>query len=111
MVAQANPVIPRASPFPFPTGWCCYLLLCGDGGYYCGISEDLRQRCKDHVCGKGSRQTRSKRPLALVWYEDHPDAPSARRRERQIKNWGHAKKEALSKGRLQIGRAVWIPLD
>jgi len=98
----------------FPAGWCCYLLLCSDGSYYCGITTELKQRVRDHASGKGSGYTKGAKPIALVWYEPHPNRSSAARRERQMKNWSHGKKKGLAEGRPQfkgIGAPVWVSLD
>ena len=34
--------------------WCVYILECGDGSYYTGISNDVDARMKAHAEGKGS---------------------------------------------------------
>lgn len=81
-----------------PRGWCCYLLLCGDGSYYCGITSDLGQRVRDHTSGKGGGYTKGTKPRVWVWYERHDDRGSAAAREKQIKNWNKTKKLKLSKG-------------
>jgi len=88
----------------FPAGWSCYLLLCQDGSYYCGITEDLGQRLRDHASGKGSTYTKGTKAEALVWFEFHPNRKSAARRERKIKKWGRKKKQSLAAG------GVWVSL-
>lgn len=35
--------------------WCIYLLECGDGSYYTGVSNDVDKRMKAHAEGKGSK--------------------------------------------------------
>ncbi len=97
-----------------PPGWCCYLLLCADRSYYCGITSNLGQRLWDHACGRGSGYTKGIKPVALLWYECHEDRSSAARRERQLKKWSHAKKKALVEGRLRFKSAntrLWLSLD
>jgi putative endonuclease len=96
-----------------PLGWCCYLILCADRSYYCRITTNLLSRIKHHSSGKGSGYTKGTPPMALVWYETHPDRSSAAARERQIKAWGRAKKTDLAEGRVELGiraRCVWVSL-
>jgi putative endonuclease len=79
-----------------PSGWCTYLLFCADGSYYCGITENLVRRIRDHRNGKGARHTRTMKPTALVWYESHATQRAAAARELEIKKWGRRKKQQLA---------------
>jgi predicted GIY-YIG superfamily endonuclease len=88
----------------FPTGWCCYLLLCQDDSYYCGLTGNLKQRMLDHAGAKGSKYTRGTKPKALAWFEHYPSRERAARREREIKKWGRSKKELLA------NTGVWVSL-
>jgi putative endonuclease len=78
-----------------PIGWATYLLICQDGSYYVGSSENLTERILDHAEGKGGAHTKENPPAIFAWYEPHPHAESARQRERQLKGWSRAKKNAL----------------
>ena len=104
----------RGTYFPLlPAEWCCYLLVCADGSYYCGLASNLNQRIRQHANGRGTGYTKRRKPTALVWFESHPDRASAAARERQIKNWGHAKKAGLANGEPQyngLGQRVWVSL-
>lgn len=40
--------------------WCVYLLLCGDGSLYCGVSNRPAVRFAAHCAGRGARYTRLK---------------------------------------------------
>jgi len=91
-------VVSSNSKADFPTAWCCYLILCADKSYYCGITSNLRLRLRNHASGKGARFTKHARPLALVWFEVHASKHSAAAREKQIKSWGNEKKRALAAG-------------
>jgi putative endonuclease len=85
--------------FPIlPHGWCCYLLLCSDGSYYCGITSNLLHRIRDHASGKGGTYTKAMKPVALVWYCTEPNRHAAAKREQQIKRWGNEKKQKLASG-------------
>jgi putative endonuclease len=77
--------------------WYVYILLCRDGTYYTGASNDVDQRFIDHKNGKGGAYTRSHKPVKLVYKEKYADKSSALRRESQIKKLTKAKKERLIK--------------
>ena len=46
--------------------WFVYLVRCSDNSLYCGISNDLPARLKEHNSGKGAKYTKSRRPVELV---------------------------------------------
>ena len=50
--------------------WQLYILRCGDGTLYTGITDDLPRRLKAHRSGKGAKYTRGRGPLELVYRED-----------------------------------------
>jgi len=95
-----------------PSGWCCYLLSCSDGSYYCGATSNLARRIRDHFSGRGSGYTKKLKPVALVWYESHSDRHQATVREKQIKSWGREKKKRLADGKTGLLRGtVVVSLD
>jgi putative endonuclease len=53
---------PDAPPDP----WFLYVLRCGDGSLYCGITPDVARRLARHAAGRGARYTRGRGPLVLV---------------------------------------------
>ena len=65
-----------------------------DGKLYIGFSTDLKSRFKEHADGK-VRATFYRRPLELIYYEAYKNRKIAQKRERQLKGWTHAKKNAL----------------
>ena len=75
-----------------------YIVRCSDGTFYVGHTNDLEDRTKRHNDGTAAAYTRVRRPVVLVYNEPHTDETSAVRRELQIKNWSHAKKDALVQG-------------
>ena len=75
-----------------------YILRCGDGSLYTGITNDLSRRLAAHSSGRGAKYTRSRLPVALVWQEAQPDKSAALRRERQIKALSRAEKLRLIAG-------------
>jgi putative endonuclease len=77
-----------------------YILRCSDGSYYVGITEDLALRVETHNAGKGSTWTKSRRPVALVYFEEFDSLAECLRRENQLKGWSWTKKDALVRGQI-----------
>lgn len=75
-----------------------YLLLCCDGSYYAGHTDDLEQRMAQHQTGALGGYTALRRPVTLVWSERFATRDEAFSVERQIKGWSRAKKQALIAG-------------
>ncbi|MDR3255793.1 MAG: GIY-YIG nuclease family protein [Synergistaceae bacterium] len=76
-----------------------YILRCADGTCYTGFTHDLENRLKAHnESVSGAKYTRARRPVALVYFEEHDSASSALKRERQIKQLPRAAKLALIAG-------------
>ena len=72
-----------------------YMLSCGDGSLYTGITTDIVSRITAHNSGKGAKYTRSRLPVHLVYQETCENRSAALRRELEIK--------ALSReGKLQM---------
>lgn len=65
--------------------WKLYMLRCGDGSLYTGITTDIDRRLEEHRAGKGAKYTRGRGPLELVYSEDCGDKSTALRRELEIK--------------------------
>ena len=76
-------------------GWYLYILRCGDGTLYTGITDDVARRLAAHRAGKGAKYTRGRGPLELVYTEELPDKGSALRREAAVKKLTRAGKETL----------------
>lgn len=76
--------------------WWVYLLACGDGTLYTGITNDVERRLVMHQAGRGARYTRGRGPLTLLWQEPWPDRASASRREHAVKQLSRAAKLALA---------------
>jgi len=75
--------------------WFCYILQSSDGSFYVGAAKDPAQRAKRHNWGIGSRHTALRRPVILVWQEEHANESSARSREAELKGWRREKKLEL----------------
>ena len=75
--------------------WSVYILLCQDGSFYIGSSNDVRKRFLIHKNGKGGRYTRSHKPIQVVYQEDYSTKSQALKREAHLKTLTHAQKQAL----------------
>ena len=62
-----------------------YILRCGDGSLYTGITNDLKRRVAVHNSGRGGKYTRSHLPVTPIYWETMPDKSTALRREMEIK--------------------------
>ncbi len=78
--------------------WFVYMIVCEDGSYYIGSSNDVEKRFKDHLNGKGGRYTTSHKPVKLVYKEELVNKSGALIREAQLKKLTRVKKESLIKG-------------
>lgn len=78
--------------------WYFYMVRCRDNSLYCGIATDLEDRIKEHNLGIGAKYTATRKPVALVFSERHPNVSAARKREEQVKKWSRGKKEQLVAG-------------
>ena len=78
--------------------WYVYMLRCGDGTLYTGITDDIDRRFAAHQAGKGAKYTRGRGPLELVYREELADKSAALKREYQIKRLPRLEKQALCCG-------------
>ncbi len=73
-----------------------YILRCADGSTYTGLTKQpIEARLWEHNEGLYDGYTRTRRPVVLVFTETYDRMLDAIARERQIKGWSRAKKEAL----------------
>lgn len=76
--------------------WFVYLLRCGDGSLYCGITDDVSRRLEAHAAGKGAKYTRGRGPLEMVYREECESYSAALKREAAIKKLKRPEKLALA---------------
>ena len=72
--------------------WYVYILECGDGTLYTGITDDVQRRLQVHQSGKGAKYTRGRGPLTLRYQEECESYSHALKREIQIKRLPRQKK-------------------
>ena len=79
-----------------------YILRCANNTLYVGSTNNLEQRIKTHISGRGARYTSNNKPDEIVYTEEYATYQEAFKRERQIKGWSRAKKEALIAGDVEL---------
>lgn len=79
--------------------WVVYLLRCADDSLYCGITNHLEKRIKQHngELKGGAKYTRTNGPCKLVYQESAKDRSVASKREYEIKSMTREKKLSLIK--------------
>ena len=75
-----------------------YILRCADESLYVGHTRNIKKRVDAHNAGRGAVYTYNRRPVTLEYTERHETRDAAIQRERQLKHWSRAKKQALIKG-------------
>ncbi|MDD3531054.1 MAG: GIY-YIG nuclease family protein [Candidatus Pacebacteria bacterium] len=69
-----------------------YLLECGDGSLYTGVTTDVARRFEEHQKGIGSRFTRARGAKRIVYTEEHPSRSAAQKREVETKRLPRGRK-------------------
>ncbi len=75
--------------------WHVYILRCGDGSLYTGVTKNMEGRLKKHQCGKGAAYTRTHLPVDLIYQESKMTRSEALVREAKLKRLPKGKKEEL----------------
>ncbi len=79
-----------------------YILRCSDNTLYCGQTNNLERRIKEHNFdkNKSAKYIRAKKPVKLVYHEEYSTLQEAMKREWQVKKWTKIKKESLINRRI-----------
>ena len=84
-----------------------YMVLCNDGSYYTGVTNNLQRRFMEHVYGHDkTAYTFTRRPLTLAWCQEFHNIDEAILSEKKIQGWSRAKKAALIAGDWETIRAL-----
>ena len=75
--------------------WYLYILRCGDGPLYTGITTDVHRRLEAHRQGRGAKYTRGRGPLELIYQEECGTHSEALKRELEVKALSRMEKERL----------------
>ena len=75
---------------------------------YIGQTNNLVRRKLEQsiVNSKTAKFVRDNREFELIYFEEYSTRPEAMRREKQLKGWTRAKKEALINGNLSLLKAL-----
>jgi len=88
--------------------WHVYILRCGNGCLYTGITDNLERRFQEHSSGKGGRYTKSFGAVKMLYFEKCFDKSTALKHEIKIKSWTRRKKLALISGDLKLLKELQI---
>ena len=87
--------------------YCVYMVMCIDGTYYVGITNDVDRRVAEHNLGVDEgAYTHSRRPVVAVHVSEFSEVLQAIACEKKLKGWSHAKKSALARGDWQMIQAL-----
>lgn len=81
-----------------------YIIRFSNNQLYIGQTNNLNQRLKDHLSktSRASKFSKENGDFELVYQQTYSTLAEAMRREKQLKGWTRAKKEALIKGDLKL---------
>lgn len=84
--------------------YCVYFLRFFNNSLYIGQTNNLQQRLKDHKykATRASKFSKENGKFELVYQEEYQTQLESTRREKQLKGWTRAKKEALISGNLEL---------
>ena len=77
--------------------WFLYIVECADGSYYTGITTNLQRRLLEHNYSdsSGSKYTRSRRPVRLVYSEACDNRSDASKKEYAMKKKSRQQKRLI----------------
>jgi len=81
-----------------------YILRFSDNSLYIGQTNNLGQRLKEHFnkTTKSSKFAKDHGDFKLIYQENYNSRLESMRREKQLKGWTRAKKEALISGNKEL---------
>jgi putative endonuclease len=82
--------------------WFVYVLRCGDGSLYTGITTDVARRLAEHASGgpKAAKYLRGRGPLSLAFSVLVDGKSAALAMERWVKGLPKPRKELFASGKL-----------
>lgn len=82
--------------------WFVYVLRCGDGSLYTGITTDVARRLAEHTAGgpRAAKYLRGRGPLSVAFSVRVDAKSSALAMERWVKGLPKQRKELLVSGKL-----------
>lgn len=65
--------------------WAVYMILADDNSLYTGITTDVHKRFEAHLNKKGAKYFYARKPVKVVYQENHLNRSTATKRELEIK--------------------------
>jgi putative endonuclease len=82
---------------------CVYILECSDKTLYTGWTNNMEKRIREHNSGRtGAKYTRSRRPVKMVFVEEHETLSDVLKREAQIKKLSRDQKLQIIETAFQL---------
>ena len=76
--------------------WWVYMLLCGDGRLYTGMTNDFQKRLRAHRAGRGAKFTKGRGPLKIVYLDEQNSRSEALKVEMAVKQRSRLEKLAFA---------------
>ena len=70
-----------------------YVLICADGSFYAGYTTEPERREKEHNNGIGSKYTKARRPIRMIYQCDFETRSQATKAEAAFKKLSRRQKE------------------
>ena len=101
IVGKNNFEVATSTPLEPSFGWFMYVVKCSDDSLYTGITTDVKRRLYEHNnTAKGAKYTKTRRPVTLLYSQEHPDRSKASRDEAKFKKLSREQKlETISEVR------------
>ncbi len=84
-----------------------YLLLTKNNTYYCGYTDDIERRYKNHITGAGAKYTKANKPQKIAFLELFDTKSEAMKEECRIKRLTRKAKEDLVQNFSKISRKMF----
>lgn len=72
-----------------------YIILTEKNTFYCGYTDDVKERFQAHLEGKGAKYTRANKPIKVVYKKEFNTKSDAMKEEARIKKLTHQEKLKL----------------
>lgn len=91
-------------------GWFVYVLRCGDGTLYTGITTDVERRLAEHASGgpRAAKYLRGRGPLELAFAVEAGSRSLALSMERRLKSLPRTRKEDVVSGHIPFPGAEFV---
>ena len=86
--------------------WKVYLVVCSDGAYYCGASNDVEARVAKHNTGRGAKYTSYRLPVRLLCTSEEMTKKEALHLEREVKKVRRDRKPDMVRKGHSLQKAV-----